>query len=213
MNPNNLLTQISQKQIPKEDLAAEIIAHPENLPVLFEGLSADKANTKYGCSKILQIISEKAPDLLYPQFDFFVSLLDSENNVFKWTSIFILGKLTAVDQENRFDAIFEKFFALLADSVMITAGNVVRAAAEIIKNKPALRPKIIEVLLKVESATYQTEECRNVVLSHAIDTFTKIFPLIENKAPVIRLVKNQLNNPRNGTRKRAEKFLRKFKIE
>ena len=213
MNPNNLLTQISQKQIPKEDLAAEIIAQPENLPVLFEGLNADKANTKYGCSKILQIISEKAPDLLYPQFDFFVSLLDSENNVFKWTSIFILGKLTAVDQENRFDAIFEKFFALLADSVMITAGNVVRAAAEIIKNKPALRPKIIEVLLKVESATYQTEECRNVVLSHAIDTFTKIFPLIENKAPVIRLVKNQLNNPRNGTRKRAEKFLRKFKIE
>jgi len=212
MNPNNLLTQISQKQIPKEDLAAEIIAQPENLPVLFEGLNADKANTKYGCSKILQIISEKAPDLLYPQFDFFVSLLDSENNVFKWTSIFILGNLTAVDRENKFDAIFEQFFAPITDSVMITAGNVVRATAEIIKNKPALRFKIIEVLLKVESAAYQTEECRNVVLSHVIDTFTKIFPLIENKAPVIRLVKNQLNNPRNGTRKRAEKFLRKFKI-
>ncbi len=37
--------------------------------------------------------------------------------------------------------------------------------------------------------------------------FVKFFGQIEDKEPVIRLVKKQLKNTRNATRKKAERFL------
>lgn len=46
-------------------------------------------------------------------------------------------------------------------------------------------------LLRVETATYQTDECRNIALGKVIETFGEYFGKIENKEPVIRVVKNQ----------------------
>lgn len=213
MNQQTLLTQISEKQIPKEDLAKEVIAQSELLPVLFEGLGEKKADIKYGCAKILMILSEEAPVLLYPQFDFFITLLDSEKNVFRWNAINILAHLTKVDAENKFDPIWEKYFAPISGPELITAGNIVGAAAEIAVNKPEWTDRITEQLLKVETGTYDTDECKNIMFGHVITAFSRFFKQIENKKPVIELVKKQLENSRGGTVKKAEKFLKKYKIE
>ncbi|MHC4565577.1 MAG: hypothetical protein ACYTE3_07425 [Planctomycetota bacterium] len=50
-------------------------------------------------------------------------------------------------------------------------------------------------------------ECRNVALGHTIKSFDQFFDQIEDKKPVLRLVKKQLKNTRNATRKKAERFL------
>ena len=69
--------------------------------------------------------------------------------------------------------------------------------------------RVTRELLKVEKAKYQTDECRNIALGIAIKSFEQFFEQIEDKEAVIKLIKKQLNNSRNVTKKKAADFLKK----
>jgi hypothetical protein len=207
MTASRLLQQIARKDSGKERIADRVIKNPKLLSEIFNGLSADNTRIKYGCVKVLRIISKKDPKLLYPKFDFFVGLLDSENKIMQWEGIHVLANLAGVDSKGKFEKIFNKYFAPITGSVMVTAANVIKGAAKIALAKPKLTEKISRQLLKVEQAGYKTAECRNVALGHAIKSFDQFFDQIKNKQLVLRLVKKQLRNTRNATRKSAERFL------
>jgi hypothetical protein len=94
----SVIQKIARKGSDKEKIAAEVIKNPEALLSLFEGIDSDKVAVRYGCEKILRFISEKKPELVYPHFDFFVKMLDSENNFLKWGAIITIANLTRVDK-------------------------------------------------------------------------------------------------------------------
>ncbi len=87
-----------------------------------------------------------------------------------------------------------------------------KAAAKIALAKPELADRIAQELLKVEKASYQTNDCRNIALGHTIQSFGQFFDQITDKEPVIELIRRQLNNPRNATRRKAEAFAKQHKI-
>jgi hypothetical protein len=205
-----LQNEIAQKDSDIDKIADRVVKDPKLLDDLFMGLNADKARIKYGCEKVLRKVSEKNPATLYPRFDFFAGLLDSENNFLKWGAILTIGNLAAVDSQNKFEAIFDKYFAPIPGPELIPAGNVIGGAAKIALAKPHLTGKISKEILKVERARYQTTECRNIALGHAIKSFDRFFDQIVDKEPVVKLIRKQLKNTRNATRKKAEKFLNKW---
>lgn len=209
MPESRLLQQISQEESNKEEIALEVIKKPELLPEIIDGISADKGRVRYGCAKILRIISDKAPELLYPRIDYFIDLLDGDNNILQWEAIYVIANLAAVDTEDRIEEIFVRYFAPIPGPALITAANVIGGAAKITSAKPHLADRIVRELLKVEKAQYRTTECRNVALGHAIKAFDQFFDQIRDKGPVIALVRRQLENTRNATRKKAEVFLKK----
>jgi hypothetical protein len=208
MPESQWLQQISQKESDKGRIALEVIKKPELLSGIIDGLGADKARVKYGCAKVLRIISDKAPGLLYPRIDHFIDLLDNDNNILKWEAIYVIANLAAVDTEGRFEAIFERYFAPIPGPALITAANVIAGAAKIALAKPHLADRIAKEMLKVEKAQYKTTECRNVALGHAIKAFDQFFDQIRDKGPVIAFVRRQLENTRNATRNKAEVFLK-----
>ena len=208
----SVIQKIARKGSNKEKIASEVIKNPQTLLSLFEGLNSGKAVIKYGCEKTLRFVSEKNPELLYPHFAFFVKLLDSENNFLKWGAIMTIANLTKVDKENKFEHIFEKYFSPIPGPVMITAGNTIGSAAKIVSYKPHLIEQITKEILKVEKAKYQTAECVNVACGHALDSFSQFFDKIADKKPVIEFIKHQLKNTRVPVRKKADKFLKKYKI-
>jgi hypothetical protein len=209
MADSKLLQQISRKGSNKEQIAEQVIEQPDLLSEIFEGLNSDQANIKYGCDKILRRISEKAPELLYPHFGFFANNLSSENTFFKWGAIHILANLAAVDAENKFEKIFDDYFAPIPGPVLITAANVIKGAAKIASAKPHLAERIAQALLPVEKAKYQNAECRNIALGQVIKTVGQFFDQIKDKEPMIKLVRKQLKNSRNATKKVAETFMKK----
>jgi hypothetical protein len=87
---------------------------------------------------------------------------------------------------------------------------VIRSAATIARAKPELTERITQEILKVESARYQTDECRNVAIGHAIKTFSDFFGQIITGTPVMEFVKHQLANSRSGTQRAAVKFMKKY---
>jgi hypothetical protein len=210
---DSVIRQMKQK-VNKEKIAVKVINNPQSIKVIIEGLKSETSHIKFGYEKILRIISESKPQLIYPYFDEYVKLLDSDNNIIKWGAVFTIANLTAVDSGNKFENIFKKYYAPISGPVMITAGNTISVSWKIAFAKPHLAANIVFEILKLKDAKYYIEgklspECKNVVCGHAIESFSKFIDKIENKKPVLEFVMEQLENKRSAVRKKAEKFLKK----
>ncbi|MDP2896181.1 MAG: hypothetical protein Q8Q12_06435 [bacterium] len=66
MTNTALIKDIAAKGSDKEAIALGLIRAHADLTSLLEGMSAKPAAVKFGCEKVVQIISEKAPSLVYP---------------------------------------------------------------------------------------------------------------------------------------------------
>ncbi len=213
----NIIGEISKKGSDKEKMAEQIIKNPILLSEVFDGLTAKQAAIKYGCEKVLRFISEKDPKILYSKFDFFVKMLDSENNFLKWGAIVTISNLAAIDTENKFEKIFKKYYSPITEKAMIAASNIIGNSWKIALAKPELTEDITCEILKAEKTKYEhkgelSPECNNVVYGHAIDSFGKYYDRIKEQKPVIEFVRRQLNNTRKPVAIKAEKFLKKNKI-
>jgi hypothetical protein len=202
------LAPLSQAALNPARLSRNAIKDPCLIPAIAEGLEADKPRIKYGCAKALRLIAELRPDLLYPQFDFFVRLLDHENKIMQWEGVIVLSHVVRADVDDKFPAIFAKYFSPITGPVMITAANVIQGGARIAQARPAMADRIAGEILKVGAARYQTLECRNVAIGHAIIALGAMLPLLRQPAAAVRFVRRQLRNSRPATRKKAEQFLK-----
>jgi len=210
MKEKSLLNMIAKKET--EDVVEEVIEHPELLSELLTGIHSINPRIRFESAKVLRIISGRKPEMLCAQRKLFVNLLDSENNILKWNALDIIANLTTIDSHNEFDRLFKKFYDLLYEGSLITAGHVVDNSAKIALSKPKLQEEITKELLKVEKIPLSTEECRNILIGKTINAFQIYYDKIKDKEAVISFVKRQLNNPRNATKVKAEKFVKKFSI-
>ena len=140
------------------------------MDALLNAVSWDVARVKFGACKALRNLSECAPDLIYPQFDFFASFLRHENSILRWNAILLLGNLAPVDGERRVDRIIDDYLSPIRGPHLIDAANTIRGATAMATAKPYLADLIARHIVEVERASYATPECRNVAIGHAIDS-------------------------------------------
>jgi hypothetical protein len=209
MRARALHAEIAEKTADLDAIAERIAAEPRRLDALFEGSGAETARVKYGCLKLLRILGERHPAVLYPALGRVLALLDAENSFVKWGAILIVGELAAVDSRGRIDRILGRFLRPIRGSVMITAANTIRAAAKIARAKPQLADRIARAILGVEKATYQTTECRNVAIGQAVEAFDELFELLARPKPVVDFARRQLANSRRAVARKAARFLTK----
>ncbi|HEY4612264.1 MAG TPA: hypothetical protein VII11_04720 [Bacteroidota bacterium] len=175
----------------------------------FKKLSSDNPRIKYGFAKKLVAVAQSDPELLYPHFEYFVAMLKHENNILKWIAIDVLGLLARVDRENKIDKKLNTFVGFLRAGKLITANHSVSALGTIAIAKPTLRKKVSRELLKAERYTYETAECRNIVLGKIIEAFGRIARPEADALAVMQFVERQTNNRRAATRKKASIFLKR----
>ena len=202
------LASLGQAASNPRQLARKALSNPLLLEALERGLGSDQARVKYGCANALRFVSEEHPALLYSQFNFFRRMLDHRNKILQWEAVFVLSQLARVDTGDRFAKIFRKYFSPIRGPVMITAANVIQGGARIARAKPPLADRISTEIRKVGRASYQTPECRNVAIGHAILALQEIFPLLRHRQAVLQFVLRHLKNPRRATARKAERFLK-----
>ncbi len=174
-------------------------------------LLSDDPKVKYGSAKKAISISKENPDELYPSFDFFVKLLDSENQIIKWSAIQIIGYLSRVDKKKKVDKLLPRLIKFLNGGKMITANNTILSLSEIATYKPEYQNRIISELLKVETYNYDTAECRNIALGKVILALGKFKYQIKNKKEVLNFLERQTGNTRSATKKKAYELSGKLK--
>ncbi len=207
------LQGLADKSLTREELLKKVTLDFNLLPIILKGVSSSKAAIRYGCAKILMDLSEEHPQQLYPYMDFFVDLLDSKYRILIWNAMAVIANLTKIDDERKFDAIFDKYFSFVNDEYMVTVASMVGNSGKIALAKPYLIERITNELLKVENISitaHLTEECKRVIAEAAIKSFSRFFDKVGQKDKVITFVERQLKSSRRSLRKEAEKFLKNY---
>ncbi|UCF45044.1 MAG: hypothetical protein JSW44_04675 [Candidatus Bathyarchaeota archaeon] len=211
---NELLEKVANKTLTKEELHQKVKQDFDLLPIVLTGLHSPKAIVRYGCAKVLMDLSEEYPEKLYPYMDAFIELLDSKYRILTWNAMAIIANLVKVDKDQKFDAIFDKYYGFLNNDYMVTVANVVGNSRKIALAKPHLLQRITVALLKVENISvtpHLTEECKKVIAEKAIGFFDLFFDKIEEKEKkkVLSFVERQLDSSRRTLRTKAADFLKK----
>lgn len=209
MKKTQLQCELEKKQDNTSKIAKQAIGNPKLIPELISGISAETAGVRFKSAKILRAISEQNPNVLYSKMEFFIGLLEHDNNIIKWNAQDVIANLTTVDKKNNFDKIFKKYYKGLYDESMVTAAHVVDNSGKIAVAKPKLQPKITTELLKIDHTLHSTE-CKNILKGKAILSFSKYYDQLKKKNHVLNFIKKQLKNRRPATKKKAEKFLKKY---
>jgi hypothetical protein len=216
MKLNQLLNQIVDKTLTKDELYKKVEKDFSLVPVLIDGISSPRPTVKYSCGKVLMDLSAKYPQSLYPYMDEFIKLLESKYRILTWNAIFIIANLAKVDNKQKIASIFDRYYRLLENDYMITVANVVINSGKIALAQPFLIDRVTRELLSVEDigiTPHLTEECKRVIIEKTIQTFSLFFDKLEEelKVEIYDFVKRQLNSPRDTLRKKAELFLDKWK--
>ena len=77
-------------------------------------------------------------------------MLTSSNSYHKNIAINLLANLTTVDVDNKFEAIFEDYYGILAGDKAMNACHVALNSSKIALNKPESKSEIINKLLSVD---------------------------------------------------------------
>jgi len=210
---SRLLQKLGDKSITKDQLLKQVKHNYDLIPELLNGISSSKPAIRYGCGKILMDLSEEKPEKLYPYMDFFIKLLENKYRILTWNAIIIIANLTIIDNENKFESIFDKYYSFLENDYMVTVANIVGNSGKIALAKPHLTQKITDKLLTVENISttpHLSEECKRVIIEHAIKSFNMFFPQIKHKDKVFSFVKKHQCSSRKTLRTESENFLKKW---
>lgn len=194
-------------------LALEAMENPAILNSLFEIVLTETSSIKFVCTKIIRVVSEQKPELVYPYFEELVKWLRHENSFIKWDGILTLSNLAAVDFEDKFGAIYQDYFALIQDPHMITAANVIGNAWKIVLAKPEMESDITRRLLEVPNIIYMNKgepspECNCIACGDVLECFEHYFDYSGSQIAMINFAEGQLGSRRKAVAKKAEKFLR-----
>ena len=208
---DQLFEDLIAKQITKQELYNEAKLQNINVTTLLTGTKHPKATVRYSCSKVLQDLSETKPHLLYKHYDFFFDMLKRRYRILTWNALFIISNLTTVDTKKHFDKHFDIYFSHLQDDYLITVANTIKTTSKIIKSKPYLGEKIIEMLLKNKqrkTTEHITEECKKILAAETIKVFTEHY----NKATEQQKknIQDYVDFYKNTQRKNLQKEIQKF---
>lgn len=176
------------------------------VPAAVRTMAAPSGTARFAAGKALAVTAEKDPSRLYPHFDAIAALLASDCKIVRWNAMQILAPLAAVDDAHKLDAILDAYLAFIRGNNLISAANAIGGAGKIALARPDLLDRILPAILEVAHATYETPECRNVAIGHALDVLQKLWPQVRERREVAEFVRNQRANTRAAVARRAERL-------
>ncbi len=160
---------LADKEHPNLEKAMQLALSDERaLREILSGIVSKHDAYRYNCFKVLLQISETQPLVLYPEWDYFVELLKSDNSFSQYPAVHIIATLVEADEDDRFDAIFDTYYSLLDDESVMIAGHVAGVSGKIARAKPRLRARITERLLNIDATHFELAQRPDKKLCHRI---------------------------------------------
>lgn len=204
-----MLAELQDKKADIESYTAKALADNNLIIELLDGLKVKEENYRYNCYKVLYSISRTHPEVLYPHWDFLEEHIDSTNSYHKMAATHLLANLTKVDNNNRFERIFDTFYSFLDDRSMVVAYYIAEVSGTIIKNKPELEKAIIERLLNIDHTHHQSGR-KELIKAGIIQTLDDYLDTTGYDPEIISFVARQTNSESRKTAKAAREFLKKW---
>ena len=198
-----------EAEIRAEKIVKNVLKEKSYLSNIMQGVIAKDDSERYPNAIAVEILSEKDPEILYPQWDFFADLLKSNNAFHRSIAVSTISNLTLIDSDEKFETLFDEYFRLLDDKSVIVTRKLAIHVWKIFKAKPSLRIKIKNKLLSIDD-THHTASRKDLVKGDIIESLSEFFVDIEDKKEIIKFVRNQLSSSSPSTVKKATNFLSKW---
>lgn len=214
MDKVSLVNQLLTK--PKLDqLVTMAINDPSMIEICFEIVLTETSGIKFACTKIIRLISEQQPELVFPYYDVVVEWIQHPNSFIRWDGIRIMANLWVVDHAEHFMPFYASYFDMIRNPQMITAANVVGQAWKLVLIRPELEPDITQRLLEVPNITYlykgePSPECGRIVRGQVLECFGHYFDRSTQQKEMLDYAYKLLDCPRKAVSKNAERFLKRF---
>jgi len=186
-----------------------ILKDKEIISEAMKSLESNKEKLRSKAFTVLLQISENNPEYLYPEWERITEILRKEEVSNKYVAIHLIANLVQIDNADKFEKMFDDFYNLICHESPVVSPHIAEKSGKIIKAKPHLQRRIIEILL----TTDKISQCRHKELlkGYVISAFDECFPFIENKEEVFKYVEKQMNSESPKTKKKAKEFLKKYK--
>jgi hypothetical protein len=156
--------------------------------------------------KALVATAEKDPARVYPHFDAVAALLAGDSKIVRWNAMQILARVAPADKDGKMEGVLDGYLAFIHGGNLVSAANAIQGAALITLAKPHVLDRTLPAILGVESEKYETPECRNVAIGHALDALTKLWPLVRSRPEVAVFVRGQQINTRAAVARKAKQM-------
>ncbi len=211
LSEEDLILEISDKDLNIDEFAKRAINDSElrdkivNLMLNHQHIMV-YYNSYNTISRAIQI----RPELFYPYWDDFSTLLNHHNSYHRDFALVLLANLTRVDKENKFSRLSGDYFNHLNDEKFMTAHKCIQNTAKILESKYELTGDIIDILLDVDNRCDFPLKQKALLKSGVIELFINFYGQIKDKERVNEFVKDELGSISPKTRKMAKKFMEKY---
>jgi len=192
-----------------KNIVKKVLKDNKLLSELIKGVASKDDSVRYPNAIALEILSNEHPEMIYPEWDFFIDLLNRRNAYSKSIAIKTIANLTSVDIEDRFENIFNEYYNELNDKSVIVARQLAINSGKIAKAKPKLQTKITNKLLSIDETNHNPNR-KDLIKGDIIKAFSEYFEEIENKKEIIKFVKKQLKSTSPSTLKKVKEFLKRW---
>jgi hypothetical protein len=206
---HNMSIDLNNKNVNIKAVANKALKNDKLLATLLDSLWSKNETIRYNCHKVLFLLTQEQPQTLYPNWDYFVEFLDSDNTYHKLSAVLLLANLTQIDKDNKFERLFDRYYDLLDDKSFITAAYVAGASGRIARAKPKLQTKITNRLLNIDK-THHDPERKDLVKASIIEAFEEYIGQTRNRKRVVDFVRKQSSCKSPKTKKAAKEFLKRF---
>ena len=108
---------LNNKNINIKAVAKKALKDDKLLAELLDNLWSKNETIRYNSHKVLCLISQEHPRILYPQWDYFTQFLKSDNTYHKLSAIHILANLIKADTKGKFEKMFDRFYIFICSIV------------------------------------------------------------------------------------------------
>ena len=171
-----------------------------------ETMAQASGTARFGAGKALIATAQEDPSRVYPHFEAVAALLGCENKIVRWGAMRILASLARADQPGKLDGLLDAYLAFIRGSNMISAANAIVGSATIALARPHLLDRIVGAILEVRQATYETPECRNVAIGHALDALRRLWAQVRARPDVAAFVRDHVSNTRPAVARKTRKL-------
>ena len=193
-------------EIQADTIVNKVISEKTRISELLDAIISKDESIRYPNAIAVEKISKDHPSLLYPKWNYFTDLLKSKNAFHRGIAITTIANLINIDDQNKFDELFDEFFKHLDDASVMVARYLAIRCGIIAKAKPRLKSKITEILLRIDESKHPQSR-KDLIKGDIIESFGEYCEDITDKDRIIEFVKKQLKSSSPSTVKKAKKFL------
>jgi len=210
MDLDQLITDISAADVDVKKFTSRVIEDTTTREeVVHLVLTHPHIMVYYHCYYILDQTTLERPDLLYHHWDTLVPLLEHKNSYHRDIGMTLLANLTRVDEQSRFELIFDRFFAHLYDAKFMTAVNCIQNSQKIMRYKPHLVSRILPLLLNTDDLTDYPLKQKELMKAYILPIMEENFDSQGKAKGVLEFISSCTTSTSPKTRNTSRNMLKK----